>query len=122
MRLLARLLVSFLVNALALFVAARFIPGFTLTLTLESVAVAAGLLTVINIFIRPILKLFLTPVIILTFGIAIILLNALILWALDFFLESLMIEGIVPLLYATVLIGLVNLVIGGVAKTIVKNA
>lgn len=122
MRLLARLLISFLVNALALVAADKLIAGFALTLTLENAATAAALLTAINIFIRPILKLFLAPVIILTLGLGIIVLNALILWALDFFLDGLIIEGVVPLILATLLIGLVNLVIGGFTKSLVKTS
>ena len=122
MRLLARLLISFLVNALALFIATRLIPGFMLTLTIQNVATASALLTVINVFIRPILKLFFAPVIILTLGLGIIILNALILLALDFLLEGLIIEGIIPLVAATVLVSLVNILIGSPLRRALKKS
>lgn len=122
MRLFTRLIISFLVNALALVAADKIIAGFTLTLTLENIAIAAGLLTLINAFIRPVLKLFFAPIIILTLGIGIIVLNALILLALDFLLEGLIIEGILPLLAGTVLIGLVNILIGSPLRRALKNS
>ncbi len=70
----------------------------------------AAILTLLNFILKPILTLVLGPVIILTLGLGLILVNARILKILDLFLNNLTIETIPALLYATILIGVVNFV------------
>lgn len=79
------ILTRIIVNAVALGVATWLIPGIKLTgdsttnkiLTLLGVAAIFGL---INAFIKPIVKLFSLPFIILTLGLLIFVINALLLW------------------------------------------
>ncbi len=111
MRLITNLFASFISNVLAILLASSFISGFTILFTIQGIATVAGLLTLVNIVIRPVIRFVLTPVIVLTLGIASFVINMILLAGLDFFLESLTIEGFVPLLYATILISFVNIVI-----------
>src|SRR5712692_985927 len=73
-------LIRWLVNAAALWVATRFVPGVTFVggwLPLLGVALVFG---VVNAFIRPIAKILTFPLIILTLGIFSFVVNGLMLW------------------------------------------
>lgn len=103
-------------NALALYAASQYVPGFHIDTHITEVLIAAGILTLINTFVRPVLKLFLGPFIVLTFGLFTIVLNAMLLLILDFVSPALTIEGYAALLWGTLLIGVVNLIVGLAGK------
>ena len=74
------LLVRLIVNAAALWMAAQLVPGVTYTggwLPFLGVALVFG---VVNTFIRPVAKLLTFPLIIVTLGIFIFVINGLMLW------------------------------------------
>lgn len=121
MHFLARLIFYFFSNLIALFAVVYFIKGFEVSPGFNNFLLVAAVLTLINVFFRPILKLILTPVIVLTFGLGIFLVNALMLYLLDKLLINITITGIVPLIYATLIISLVNLIINFSAKKIYKE-
>jgi len=78
------LLVRFFVNAVALAVAAWLVPGITVagsTTTDQALtlAIVAAIFGVVNVVVRPVVKLLALPLIILTLGLAIFVLNALML-------------------------------------------
>jgi putative membrane protein len=73
-------LVRLLVNAAALWVATRIVPGVTFTgdwLPFLGVAMVFG---VVNAFIRPVAKVLTFPIIIVTLGIFLLVINGLMLW------------------------------------------
>jgi putative membrane protein len=75
-----RFLVRLLVNAAALWVAIRLVPGITYgggVLPLLGVALVFG---AVNAVIRPVLRLLTCPIILLTLGIFALVLNGLMLW------------------------------------------
>jgi putative membrane protein len=106
-------------NAFALWLAAKYIPaGFVLSATWYQLAILAIILTLLNLLVKPVLKLALGPIIVLTLGLGIIIVNAIILYALpivadhlDILRGSISIETIPALLYATLIVSAVNLVI-----------
>jgi putative membrane protein len=110
MRWIGYILLMIIVNALVLIVAANYIPGFYLNPSLKLVFGAALLLTIINIFVRPILKLILSPVIFLTLGLGMILVNGLVIYLLDILSPNIRIEGLVPLIYVTLIFTVVNFI------------
>ena len=110
MRLIAKLIVIIVANALAIWVAAKYIDGFSLTGGIREIIIAGAIFTLLNFFLKPILKLLLGPIIILTLGFGLILVNALILYILDISSPNLTIEGISALVYSTILIGVINFV------------
>lgn len=120
MKLFARLIFSFFSGLLALWVATYFIKGFVVSGDLKNFLTVAAIFTLINLFIRPILKLVLTPVIFLTFGLGIIVVNALALYILDYFSQSVSIDGVSSLIYATLIISVVNIILHFSAKNISK--
>lgn len=103
-------------NIVALLTASHFIPGFELTGGYRDLVLVAVILSAINILIKPILKLVLTPVIVLTLGLFVIVVNALLLRLLDIFSEPINIKGYIPLLLGTLVIGAINILINAGAK------
>lgn len=99
-----------LANGAGLYVASRFVPGVDLTSDLKGIAFITLVLTGLNIVVKPILKLILGPVIILTLGLGLIAVNALVIFILDMLSQGLMIQGTVALLLATLVIGAANFV------------
>ncbi len=121
MRFLLKILFHILSNAVAILVAARLVSGFIFTGDYIKLVLAALILTGINMFLKPILKLFLGPFIILSLGLFTIVINALMLRLLDTISPELTIEGIMPLLSATIIIGIINFVLNIAEKAIKKN-
>ncbi len=116
-----RLIFYFFSNLIALMVANHFVEGFEIGPGFNSFLLVTAVLTLINVFFRPIIKLILTPVIVLTLGLGILLVNALIIYFLDKLLVDITIMGTLPLIYATLIVSLVSFVINFSAKSIYKK-
>ena len=110
MKLLAKIAVALIANAIGLMLAAKFITGFDLVVDPISLVMISVILTGLNFFLKPVLKLFLGPIIVLTLGLALIFVNVIILIILDRLSQNLTIETIPALIYGSILIGLVNFV------------
>ncbi|MDO8752111.1 MAG: phage holin family protein [Candidatus Wolfebacteria bacterium] len=116
MRLFSNLILHLAANTLAILAADYFIKDFSFTGNFKELFVTAAIFTSINIFIRPIIKFILAPFIILTLGLLSVVINAAFLYILDILRDSLTIEGYIPLLLATLLISLINIVVSLSAK------
>lgn len=109
-------------NAVAILAAAHFIKeGFIFNGGFKDLLLTALILSVANIFLKPLLKLFLGPFIILTFGLFLIVINALILYLLDILSQPLIINGYLPLLLGAIIISLVNFIINLAAKNLYQK-
>lgn len=109
--LIIKILFLFLSNLAAIWTAAYFVVGFSVSSNLGGLIEIAAILTALNLLIKPIIKLILSPIIIITLGLGIILVNGSILYILDFFSDNITITGLAPLLYATLIISIVNFII-----------
>lgn len=110
MKLAAHIVGAVIINAIALWVASLLLPNFHLTPVTVDVLGVAAILTLLNFLVRPILKFILMPFIIVTLGVGLLAINAFMLYLLDFFAKDLSIQGIPTLIYATLIIGVVNFV------------
>lgn len=110
-KLLAKLFGAVLANAIAVLAAAYFVPDFQITANTRTLLQIALILTILNFFLKPLLKLFFAPFVVLTLGLGLIAINAVVLLVLDRLSESLTIQGVLPLLYATLIISFVNFVL-----------
>jgi putative membrane protein len=106
---LVKFIAKIILNGIALYVAARYLDGFTLTGGFATLAIASLVLTVLNIFIRPILKLVTLPLVWLTFGLFNIVINMAILWVADQLLTQLTIADIPTLFWTSIIIALANI-------------
>lgn len=104
-------------NAIGLYVAHRFISGVLFTDGTVELIVAGIILALINLTIRPILRLVFGPIIFLTLGLFMFVINAITLYILDILVDALTIQGFLPLLYASIVIGLLNFVFEAFGKS-----
>lgn len=105
-------------NAFALWLANHWVPGFILSANLLQLLVIGLVLAVLNFFLKPLLSLILGPIILITLGLGIIIVNAIILYVLpilanhlDFLRGSITIQNIPALFLATIIVSVVNFVI-----------
>lgn len=89
---------------LGLWIAARFIAGVEFSGTWQDLLMAGAILGLINFFVKPVLKLIALPLRILTLGLFGFIINAAMVWAVDIFFEELIIVGLIPLVWTTVII------------------
>lgn len=111
METIAKLILTLVANLAAVVFASYFVPEFAVTTNAQGLVPLVFILSLINLTIRPIIKIFLSPLIFITFGLFTIIINAGILFVVDIFSESLTINGLLPLLYATSIISIINLLI-----------
>lgn len=108
MKTLARIIFGFISNAVALWAASQFIAGFKISPVWTDLLYVAAVFTLLNLFLKPILDLILGPIIFLTLGVGFILVNMLLLYILGIITAKIMIAGLLPLFYGSLIIGLVN--------------
>ena len=118
MGLLKKSMLMLLANGVGLFVTANFVTGVTIPLDFKGFALVIVSLTAINLLLKPVVKLLFMPVLILTLGLGSIIVNALMLYILDFLLTTVTIEGLVALVVATLILSISNLVIHILGKTL----
>ena len=122
MRWIANLVFSYFTNLIALILAGQFISGFeVITAPFDNLLLAAATFTAINWFIRPILKMILSPIIFLTLGLFTLVINAGILKFLDILSVNVNISGTESLIYGTLLITGVNILLHFSAKLLFKK-
>ncbi len=98
-------------NALALFLAANYISGVSLSGGYQGLLIASFVIGLANFLLKPGLKLIFGPFIILSLGLFSILINMGILWLADLMLSQVTISGFSALFLTTFLIGLINFII-----------
>ncbi len=121
MKLLARFILLVASNAIALFAADYFIEGVSFPTTPLVFIEVIAIFTLLNFFLKPIIKAVLSPLIVLTLGVGIIVINALMLYILDWALDTVTIAGLYPLVYATLIIGVINTIIHFSARKLHKS-
>lgn len=101
------LLIHLVLTALALMGVAYIVPGIEVSSFITAL-VAAIILGLLNIFIRPILILLTLPVTILTLGIFVFVINALLFWAAASFLDGFTVSGFIPALVGSLLVSIAS--------------
>ena len=96
------------VNALALYVASRYVPGFSAPVDLKDLLFVSLILTVLNVVLKPILDAVFMPINWLTLGFTSFVISGLMVFILDNLSEKVTINGPSALLLGTIIIGLTN--------------
>ncbi len=107
-----RFIAQILVNSLAIFLADRFLPGFSIGGDILTLIIAGLVLGLINVFVRPILRLISVPLIIISLGVFVIIINIIMLKILEYLISDLTIIGFWNYLGGVLIISAVNLVFG----------
>lgn len=109
-----KLLARWLINAIAIGIAVWLVDGIEAG-GLKTILVVAIIFGLVNALIRPILKVLTCPLVILTLGLFIFVINGLMLWLTSAIANSLgldfQVTGIVPAIIGAVIITLVSLLL-----------
>lgn len=111
-----RFIIRILGNAVALYVAFLIVPGFVISGSWEQYLIAGLVLALLNMIVRPILKIVSFPLILLTLGLFTFIINIFMLWLLDYLVSFVTIEGFVALIWTTIIVSIVNLFFSIIAK------
>lgn len=103
-----RFIVRILANALGIYLAAYFVVNFNFPFNWKSLLLAGFILTIFNVFLKPVIKLLSTPLVLLTLGAFTLVINMLLLWLLAQFMPGLKITGFWAYLWGTLIITVTN--------------
>jgi len=95
----------------SLWLADKFVPGVEITGGLQSLLLVGAVLGLLNFFIQPLLKTITFPLRILTLGLFSIIINMAIVWAADIIFPELIITGLVPLFWTTIIFTILNFIL-----------
>ena len=105
-----RILLVWLLNALALIAVAYLMPSITIT-SFWSALVAALILGLVNAVVRPVLILLTLPVTVITLGLFILVINGLLFWFVGSFIEGFVVQGFWAGFFGAILFSVVSWVL-----------
>lgn len=106
------LIISWILSALSLVIVARLIPGFEIK-NFWSALLAAIVIGLINATIGFILKILTLPISILTFGIFLFVINALMLKLAAFFVSGFEVKGFWSAFFGAIILAILNMILKG---------
>jgi putative membrane protein len=112
---LTRILLTWLINAVAVYATATFVPDITVE-NIWSALLAALVLGLVNTFVRPILMLLSLPLIVATLGLFLLVINALMLLLASALLPGFEVKGFFTAIFGAALISFVSFILGLVLK------
>lgn len=114
------ILISLLLNALALFITTYVVPGFKVD-GFQTAILAAIVLGVINTFIKPVLVALTAPINFLTLGLFTFVVNAIVLWMVTLVVKGVMIDSALTTVLAAIVLSIVSTVLSSVLKDVAKK-
>lgn len=111
-----RFIVRIIGSMAGLYAATHFVPGFAVNGPWTHFLAAGILLALLNLIVRPVLKLISLPLIILTLGLFTIIINMLMLWLLGYLVSFVIIQSLLALLLATIVVSLTNWIFSIIIK------
>ena len=106
---------------MAIWLAYFLVPGFIINGGLKGFIVAGILLGLFNMTVKPIVKFFSAPLILLTLGLFTLVINAFILLLVDYLLDFVAIQTYGALFWSMIVIGIVNMAATSLIKSIRKK-
>lgn len=103
--------IRFFANILGLYLANIWVSGFAVIDGWQAYLVAGIVLGLLNLIIRPILKIITFPLVVISLGLFLIVINAIIIWLTAQLTGYIVIESYVALLWATIVIAAVNFIV-----------
>jgi len=96
---------------LGIFLAQKYVPGVEFVGNWQTLVLAGTILGLINFFIKPIVKIITFPIRVLTFGLFGLVINMLMVWLVDIIFPELIIQGIVPLFWASLIVWVISFIL-----------
>lgn len=116
-----RFIIRILANALAIYLAAYFVPGIIVSGNWKIFLLCGLALSIINFFIKPVLKLISLPLLIISFGLFSIVINILTIWLLTKIVSQLSITGLMAFILTVLIVSIVNWLIDFLFKKKAQN-
>jgi putative membrane protein len=111
-----RFIIRVLANSLAIYLAAYYIPGVLFKGDWKILILAGLILALINIFVKPFLKLISWPLIVLSLGLFGFIINIFLVWTLTKFISSLTVSGFWAYIIFAVIVSLANIIVDWLTK------
>ncbi len=115
-----RLLLTWILNTLALIVTAKIVPGFRIE-DLGAAIFAAVVIGIINTFIKPVLLFLTFPITIITLGLFIFVINAIVLYIATAFVPGMKIDSWLSAIGAAIVLSLVSTILSMLTKGIASG-
>ena len=109
-------IILIVVNGFGIWLAESLVPGFDFSGDIYNLVIIGALIGLINALVKPVLKLLALPLILLTLGLFSLVINMLLLFAVDSLVKELMISTPSALLFGTLILLLVNMVASPLIK------
>jgi putative membrane protein len=109
-----QLLIRLLINAVAFWLIAKYVPGFHMSGGIWTPIIAAVIFGIVNAIIRPIVLLITLPLTVVTLGLFIIIVNALMFWLVTWITPNFKIDGFGPALIGAIIMMVVSFIVSQV--------
>jgi putative membrane protein len=113
------LIIRILLTAVAVVIIAKFLPGVAVE-GFTSAIIVAVVLGLLNLFVKPILVLLTLPITVVTFGLFLLVINALIILMANSFIDGFTVDGFWIALLFSLLLSLLQSILFSVLKEDVK--
>lgn len=110
-----RILINLIVTAVIVYLLANFLPGISVDDFGSSIIVVI-VLALLNFIVKPILQLISIPVTILTLGLFLFVINALIIMLCGYIVGGFHVEGFWPALLFSLVLSIVQSIVGGIGS------
>lgn len=107
------LIIRFLLSGVAVMAIAYFLPGVHVA-DYQTALLVALVLAIVNIIIRPLLVVLTIPLTIITLGLFLLVINALMILLVDYLIAGFHVSGFLQALIFSVILSLLNTIIGGI--------
>ena len=105
-----RIFVKWFINALALFIVSRVVPGITLS-DFKAALIAVIIISLVNVFVKPLLLLLTLPVNLLTLGLFTFVINALMLMLAAYVTPGFEVSGLGSALVGSLLLSVISVIL-----------
>jgi putative membrane protein len=112
-----KLILRIFANAVAILIAAKFIPGFVFSGAPIDLLIAGAIIGIVNAVIKPVITFISLPVIFFTLGIFYVILNVILLLLAAKFIPHLTIHGFWPAFWGVVIISFINSIVTHFGKS-----
>jgi putative membrane protein len=110
-----RLLIHWIVSAVALLVVVKLVPGIS-TSSLTTLLIAAVVLGLLNAVVRPVLLVLTLPVTIITLGLFVFVLDAIVLWLAGALVPGFTVDGFLPALLGSIVFSIVMMLTSWIGR------
>jgi putative membrane protein len=104
-----------------IYIAVRFVPNVEFTGSIPLLLITGAILGIINVIVKPILNALTMPLRILTLGFSTLVVNMLMVLAVDIYFEELIITGLLPLIYTTLIVWILSMTLNIFGKGKVQD-